>query len=50
MRKTMIGAWMAVLLAADTGAVSAQDVYVHPARNRTDEQIACDREGATTGR
>jgi hypothetical protein len=44
MRKTMIGAWMAVLLAADTGAVSAQDVYVHPARNQTDEQIACDRE------
>jgi len=44
MRKTMIGAWMAVLLAADTGAVSAQDVYVYPARNQTDEQMTRDKD------
>src|SRR6266496_6823869 len=44
MRKTMVGAWIAVLLAADTGAVSAQDVYVYPARNQTDEQMTRDKE------
>src|SRR5260370_35629702 len=49
MRKTMIGAWMAVLLAADTGAVSAQDVYVYPARNQTDEQMARDKEECHDG-
>src|SRR5262249_58396295 len=44
MQKIMIGAWMAVLLAADPGAVSAQDVYVYPAKNQTDEQMARDKE------
>src|SRR5215470_9034350 len=44
MRKIMIGAWIAVLLAADPGAVSAQDVYVYPAKNQTDEQMARDKE------
>jgi hypothetical protein len=44
MRKIMIGAWMVVLLAADLGAVGAQDVYVYPAKNQTDEQMARDKE------
>jgi hypothetical protein len=44
MQKVMIGAWIAVLLAADPGAVSAQDVYVYPAKNQTDEQMARDKE------
>src|SRR5215469_13310741 len=44
MQKIMIGAWMAVLLAADPGAVGAQDVYVYPAKNQTDEQMARDKE------
>jgi len=44
MRKIMIGAWMVVLLAADLGGVGAQDVYVYPAKNQTDEQMARDKE------
>src|SRR5215468_1952680 len=44
MQKIMIGAWIAVLLAADPGAVRAQDVYVYPAKNQTDEQMARDKE------
>jgi len=44
MQKIMIGAWIAVLWAADPGAVSAQDVYVYPAKNQTDEQMARDKE------
>src|SRR5215472_4121342 len=44
MRKIMIGAWMAVLFAAYPGATAAQDVYVYPAKNQTDEQMARDKE------
>ena len=44
MRNVMIGAWMAVLLAADPRATGAQDVYVYPAKNQTDEQMARDKE------
>ena len=44
MRKIMIGAWMVVLLAAEPGGVGAQDVYVYPAKNQTDEQMARDKE------
>jgi hypothetical protein len=44
MRKIIIGAWMAVLVAAGPGPVGAQDVYVYPAKNQTDEQMARDKE------
>lgn len=44
MGKIMIGAWIAVLLAADPGMVGAQDVYVYPAKNQTDPQMARDKE------
>src|SRR5262245_65975351 len=44
MRKSMTGTWLAVLLLGNTGVVSAQDVYVYPAKNQTDEQRARDKE------
>ena len=46
MRETMSSVWMImiVLLAADTGVASAQEVYVYPAKNQTDEQMARDKE------
>ena len=48
MRKTMIGAWMVVLLAADAGVAGAQELYVYPAKNQTDQQMAGDKEECHT--
>ena len=44
MRKSMTGTCLAVILLGNTGVVSAQDVYVYPAKNQTDEQMARDKE------
>src|SRR5215813_2251310 len=44
MRKSMTGMSLAVLLLANTGVVGAQDVYVYPAKNQSDEQMARDKE------
>ena len=44
MRRSMTGTCLAVILLGNTGVVSAQDVYVYPAKNQTDEQMARDKE------
>ena len=44
MRKMIVRAWMAALVLGHAGALAAQDVYVYPARNQSDEQMARDKE------
>jgi hypothetical protein len=44
MWKSMTGTWLAVLLLGNTGVAGAQDVYVYPAKNQSDEQMARDKE------
>src|SRR5260370_15121652 len=40
----IVRAWMAALVLGHAGALAAQDVYVYPARNQSDEQMARDKE------
>src|SRR5215472_4627523 len=44
MRKSMTGISLAVLLLGNTALVGAQDVYVYPAKNQSNEQMARDKE------
>ena len=44
MRKSITGIWLAVLLLGTTALVGAQDVYVYPAKNQSNEQMAHDKE------
>src|SRR5215469_6815214 len=39
-----VGAWLGAALVLCAGAVAAQDVYVYPAKNQTDEQMGRDKE------
>ena len=44
MRKMIVRVWMAALVLGTAGALAAQEVYVYPARNQSDEQMARDKE------
>src|SRR5262245_5262542 len=44
MRKMISCAWMAALVLGHAGALAAQDVYIYPAQNQSDEQMARDKE------
>src|SRR5215472_6701443 len=44
MRKSITGIWLAVLLLGTTALVGAQDVYVYPSKNQSNDQMAHDKE------
>jgi len=44
MRKSITGIWLAVLLLGNTALVGAQDVYVYPSKNQSNDQMAHDKE------
>jgi hypothetical protein len=43
-RKMVVRVWMAALVLGHAGTLAAQDVYVYPARNQSDEQMGRDKE------
>src|SRR5215471_10415434 len=44
MRKTITGISLTVLLLGNTALVGAQDVYVYPSKNQSNDQMAHDKE------
>jgi hypothetical protein len=44
MRKIIVYAWMAALVLLGAGGLAAQEQYVYPARNQSDEQMGRDKE------
>ena len=47
MRKSITGIWLAVLLLGNTALVGAQDVYVYPSKNQSNDQMAHDKEAVS---
>jgi hypothetical protein len=45
-----LGAWLGAALVLCAGPGAAQEMYVYPAKNQTDEQMGETRRNATTGR
>lgn len=44
MRKIIASAWIAAFVLLDAGGPAAQELYVYPAKNQTDEQMGRDKE------
>jgi hypothetical protein len=44
MRKIIVYTWMAALVLPGAGGLAAQELYVYPARNQSDEQMGRDKE------
>jgi hypothetical protein len=44
MRKGIVGTWLVLLVLGHLSGLGAQDVYVYPARNQSDEQMGRDKE------